>query len=332
MPHKSEHALTGRDIRCLLFDLGDTLWTRGDASTWELLETTGNLRAVALLRAYIAPQHLPQLDDEALGQYLRRSLNENVRNVIRNIPDIEPDGPLVVIQTLQQWGIEGIDRTFANEIFEALRVRIPESRPLFPDTLSTLKVLQQRGFLLGIVTNRLWGGEPFQQDLQTLGLLNYFEPCHMAISADLGVRKPNPAIFLHALNALDVEPRYAAMIGDSLQADMVGALSLGIFSIWKPKARVLHEIQTRTHAPGIIATSRAARPNTGVPTPDPSVDDPSPASPPLDIYATDDDIILASIQKHDDYLEQYIRGEIQPDLVIERLSDLLDIFSEVGVQ
>jgi hypothetical protein len=42
--------------------------------------------------------------------------------------------------------------------------------------------------------------------------------------------------------------------------------------------------------------------------------------------------MLASIQKRDDYLEQYVRGEIQPDLIIERLSDLLDVFLEVGVQ
>jgi HAD superfamily hydrolase (TIGR01549 family) len=253
--------------------------------------------------------------------------------VIRATPDIEPDGPLAVIQTLQQWGIEGIDWASASEIFEALRVRIPESRPLFPDTLSTLKVLGQRGFLLGIVTNRLWGGEPFQQDLRTLGLLDYFEPRHMAISADLGVRKPNSAIFLHALNALEVEPRHAAMVGDSLQADMVGALSLGIFSIWKPKARVLHEILrgAQDDRPGTVpisTASRAAQPDAGVPVPDPSVDDPSPASPPTGMYATDDDIILASIQKRD----EYIRGEIQPDLVIERLSDLLDVFLEVGVQ
>ncbi len=27
-----------------------------------------------------------------------------------------------------------------------------------------------------------------------------------------------------------------------------------------------------------------------------------------------------------DYLERYLRGEIQPDLIIEHLSDLLDIF------
>jgi len=67
--------------------------------------------------------------------------------------------------------------------------------------------LQQRGFLLGVVTNRHYGGTPFAEDLQALGLLNYFERRHIAVSADLGMCKPNPAIFLHVLNALDVSPK-----------------------------------------------------------------------------------------------------------------------------
>ena len=95
--------------------------------------------------------------------------------------------------------------------------------------------LQQRGFLLGVVTNRQWGGKTFREDLEILGLLEYFQYQHMAISADLGVRKPHPAIFQHALNALCVAPEEAVMVGNSLRADIVGAQRSGIFTIWKPK-------------------------------------------------------------------------------------------------
>src|SRR5947199_1949139 len=89
----------------------------------------------------------------------------------------------------------GLNEQVCKAIFEALRVRVPESRPLFPDTLSTLAALQQRGFLLGIVTNRQHGGKPFFNDLRTIGLLDYFREHHIAVSADLGVRKPPPALF-----------------------------------------------------------------------------------------------------------------------------------------
>ena len=93
-------------------------------------------------------------------------------------------------------------------------------------------------FNWAVVSNRHWGGKLFQEDLQTLGLLEYFDPRHMAISVDLGIRKPNPAIFLHTLNALNVPPEQAVMVGDSLLSDIVGGKMLGIFTVWKPKPSV----------------------------------------------------------------------------------------------
>src|SRR5215467_5661302 len=203
--------LTGRSVRCILFDLGETLWFRKDAATWHQLEASANRHAGELLREHAGSQSLPHLDDDTLGEHLREALDEHVRTLKHWTPEIEANGPLVVLQVLQELGIERVDIPFATAIFEALRVRIPASRPLFSDTLPTIAALQQRGFLLGVVTNRLYGGEPFQEDLGTLGLLDYFDPRHMAISGDLGVRKPNPAIFLHVLRALDVVPEQAAM-------------------------------------------------------------------------------------------------------------------------
>ena len=153
MLKKPIEPLTGRVVRCILFDLGDTLWSRGDPNTWSRLETTADQRAVALLRKHIASKFLPNLNNEELGRRLRAAFNDYVRAFIRRNRGLEANGPLAAIQTLQQWGIEGIDLDLGAAIFEALRVRIPESRPLFEDTLSTLSALQQRGFLLGVVSN-----------------------------------------------------------------------------------------------------------------------------------------------------------------------------------
>ena len=321
--------LTGRVVRCILFDLGDTLWSRGDANTWWRLEAISNQRAVALLRKHIANKFLPNLNDEELGRRLHEAFNGCARAFIQHNPGLEANGPLAAIHTLQQWGIEGIDLDLATAIFEALRVRIPESRPLFEDTLSTLTGLQQRGFLLGIVTNRLWGGKPFQEDLQILSLLNYFDPPNIAVSADLGVRKPNPAIFLHALNALSVPPEQAVMVGDSLTADIAGGQALGIFSVWKPKPKLWNQIQTSSGSTG----DQQSFPQDPAPRSlDPSVDAPSTDALSLGMHVTDDDYMLAQEEKYDTFLRDYLQGKTRPDLVIQHLSDLLDIFREVGVQ
>lgn len=113
-------------------------------------------------------------------------------------------------------------------------MRSADARLLFEDMLTTLAVLKSRGYLLGVVSNRHYGGKLFHADLCDMGLLDYFAYEHMAISADLGIRKPHPGIFTHAMNALQVVPEETAMVGDSLKVDIAGAQALKITAIWKP--------------------------------------------------------------------------------------------------
>lgn len=52
------------------------------------------------------------------------------------------------------------------------------------------------------------------------------------ISEEIGVAKPNPEFFRHALGSLDVLPSEAVMIGDAPFADIAGAHGLNIPTIW----------------------------------------------------------------------------------------------------
>ena len=324
LPEKLIPALAGRNVRCILFDLGDTLWSRKDMAVWERVENAANMRAVAILRKCVTSPSLPNVNEVTLGKRLRESVDERLRNFIRQEPGLEPHGGLAIVQVLQKWGIEGVDTGSGEAIFEALRVRIPESRPLFDDVLPTLGALRQRGFQLGVVSNRHWGGKLFQEDLQTLGLLDYFDPRHMAISVDLGVRKPDPAIFLHALNALNVPPEHAVMVGDSLLSDIVGGKMLDIFTVWKPKPSVRIQAQ-------LIASGAASRGHQAL-TPAESASGNLPDDLPPGMHITDDDYVLAHVQSRAGKWDQHLHGQIKPDLIIENLSDLLDVFIEVGEQ
>lgn len=58
-----------------------------------------------------------------------------------------------------------------------------------------------------------------------LGLRRYFTA--VVDSAVAGVRKPSAAIFRIALDGLGVDPRRAAMVGDSVANDLIPAASLG---------------------------------------------------------------------------------------------------------
>jgi HAD superfamily hydrolase (TIGR01509 family) len=226
-----------RCIRCILFDLGGTLWARQGEMT-SLAQEQAYAKVGSILRRTIGNEMFPAMDDGALGALLHQTINAQLDGEFHRHPAFTPNYALVTANALQQLGVASVDSEQAEAIFEALRVRIPGSRVLFADTLSTLAALKQRGYILGVVTNRHYGGPLFQEDVAAMGLLDYFEYRHMAISADLAVCKPHPNIFNYALQGLRVLPEEAAMVGDSLEADIAGANGLNILSIWKPVAPV----------------------------------------------------------------------------------------------
>jgi HAD superfamily hydrolase (TIGR01509 family) len=328
-------ALVAHGIRCLLFDLGDTLWYRENQEIWERLEGASNQRAVDLLRQHIHPARLPQIDDRALGRHLRQIFDSQIRDAIRRNPLLEPDPLQAAACILQNWGLAQPSNALCTALFETLRVRILNSRPLFSDTLSTLAELRRRGYALGVVTNRLWGGELFLEDLRLIGLLDYFDLKHVAISGDLGIRKPNPHIFQYALNAFQVKPQEAAMIGDSLSADVLGAQPLGIFAIWRPKPwlsawAIEHAASLPAHGNSHPQTPSAST-FPGEDTADTQIAEPLETARPLpgEMLQTDDDYILARANTGRDYLDQFRHGEIRPDRIIAHLADLLEIFPGV---
>jgi HAD superfamily hydrolase (TIGR01662 family) len=104
-------------------------------------------------------------------------------------------------------------------------------RELFPDVLPTLRWLLDRGIRIAAVTNRGYSGPRFHEEMRDLGLEELFETT--VISCDLGYMKPHPRIFQYALERMDAEPEEAAMVGDSLRADVEGAKTLGMTAIWR---------------------------------------------------------------------------------------------------
>jgi HAD superfamily hydrolase (TIGR01549 family) len=289
-----------RHIRCILFDLGSTLWATVDKAAWLRLEETSNLVAVETLLRLTDYKKFSSMDAHTLGRQLRKAVEKQIRSGARKKPGYEPDFVHETKEALQQIGVKKANRTLGEAIYEALRIRIPDSRELFGDTLSTLAALKERGYILGVVTNRHYGGQPFYEDLQMMGLLDYFAYEHMAISADLGIRKPNPDIFLHALNRLKVQPEESAMVGDSLKADVLGAKMLNMLAIWKPKATLREEAKVAW-----MASIEAAENE--------------------DMVGFTNDHLIEYAHNCDDLnFEQHI--DWKPDFIITNLEELLAIF------
>lgn len=293
--------ITGRHIRCILFDLGSTLWYTVDRDTWLRLEEASSLRAAETLLRFTNGKKFTSMEAHTLGSLLQEAVDKQIRFRSKQKAGYEPDFVEATREALQQIGVKNVNHALAEAIYEALRIRIPKSRELFEDTISTLSALKQRGYMLGVVTNRRYGGQPFYEDLQTMGLLDYFDYEHMAISADLGIRKPNPDIFLHALNGLNVQPGEAAMVGDSLKADILGAKLLNMLAIWKPRAALREEVMLAWAASKGVSVE-------------------------VDPTGFTDNDLLGYVQNRDSLKLQQFRIEIKPDIIIDNLGALLTIF------
>jgi putative hydrolase of the HAD superfamily len=104
----------------------------------------------------------------------------------------------------------------------------------FEDVAPALAALVEAlpGLRLGIVTNG--EGEPQRAKLAAIGLTDRF-PVFVA-SAEVGMRKPDPEIFLHACERLEVNPAAAAHVGDRLDLDAQGAVAAGLRGVWLDRA------------------------------------------------------------------------------------------------
>jgi len=81
---------------------------------------------------------------------------------------------------------------------------------------------------LHIITN---GFEEVQHKKMTLSnITHYFKT--ITNSEMAGVKKPNPLIFNHALQVAKAKPHESMMIGDSYEADILGALNVGYDAIF----------------------------------------------------------------------------------------------------
>jgi HAD superfamily hydrolase (TIGR01662 family) len=97
--------------------------------------------------------------------------------------------------------------------------RVPRS-----DVKPTVIELSKRGYILGIIANTISETE-IPDWLEADGLRQYFKA--LVLSSKLGIRKPNPEVYLEAARQAGVEPARCAYVGDNPVRDVPGAKSAG---------------------------------------------------------------------------------------------------------
>ncbi len=115
---------------------------------------------------------------------------------------------------------------FAEELGALFGQERRARRFVFSDTAPALRELRA-DYRMGLITN---GAPDLQREkLHGSGLEPFFDA--IIVSGEVNVGKPDPRIFMLALERLGARPDEAAMVGDSPARDIAGALSAGVRAI-----------------------------------------------------------------------------------------------------
>jgi FMN phosphatase YigB (HAD superfamily) len=120
------------------------------------------------------------------------------------------------------------------EVDREVRARYHELVPPAESTLKWIDAHANRSDLsLGIIAN-----QPIEcrAVLESIGIMNRFEI--VLLSEEIGLHKPDGAIFERALDLANTDASRCVMIGDRLDNDIVPAQKLGMRTVWHcPPAR-----------------------------------------------------------------------------------------------
>jgi putative hydrolase of the HAD superfamily len=197
-------------LRAVLFDWGDTLmeWTP-DA---ELL-TNGHRAGFDALG--LPP--IPAMTERFRDVYLKAFF---VPGVVEEV-----EYPTQVRRLLGEFDIEVDDDGLA-KFLEAEHNAWGPARKLAATTHALLESLRERGFLVGLVSNAFDPPDLLHRDLAQLGVAERLDVA--VFSSEIGRRKPDPAIFEHALGVIGVDAAETLFVGDNLANDIAGAAALGM--------------------------------------------------------------------------------------------------------
>ncbi len=140
---------------------------------------------------------------------------------------------------------------------------------LFDDSLSALKRLRKAGFQLGVISN--WD-QTFDRMLDRLNVRDFF--AFTVSSIQVGIAKPDPRLFLYALEKTGASASQSWYLGDQIEADIQPAAALGFKTIlvdYYDKVCVEHmahyTVPSMSVAAEIICSAENGNPSASEPVP-----------------------------------------------------------------
>ncbi|MGF1612780.1 MAG: HAD family hydrolase [Gammaproteobacteria bacterium] len=194
-------------IKCVTFDLDDTLWDCEPVLA----------RAEAVLYDWLACNYPRVVDRYSAGE-----LTAHRKDYVSRYPQLQHDITLLrkqwltFILTESDYDPESVETGF--KLFWLARNEVA----LFEGVRQVLNALQGV-YLLGAITNG-------NADVYHIGIGHYFD--FVVTAAEAGVPKPNARIFQLALAKGRVRAEETVHVGDDPQRDVMGAGAVGMRTVW----------------------------------------------------------------------------------------------------
>lgn len=198
-------------IRCITFDLDDTLWavnpviTQANNSLFEWLA----VHAPEFTRCY-------QLKD-LVG--LRKQVLEEQPTIAHSVSKIRIEQLRLGLLTA---GYSSKDAELLTQRAFEVFIHARQQISFFEHAREMLSVLKERGYQLGALSNG-------NADIAKVGLSDLID--FQLKADDVGTMKPHPLMFQQMLNHTRLRPEQVIHVGDNPDHDVAGAHALGIWTI-----------------------------------------------------------------------------------------------------
>ena len=125
---------------------------------------------------------------------------------------------LIALGASEDWAVEVAPKTSIHmgEFYKPQSV-VPD------DVRRTLPQLKEAGYILGVISNR---DKPFQDVLDDHGIGEFFD--FSLAAGEVNVFKPDPGVFEHGLQRVNLSAQEVIYVGDNYYADVVGSRAAGL--------------------------------------------------------------------------------------------------------
>jgi HAD superfamily hydrolase (TIGR01662 family) len=230
-------------LNVIFFDLGSTLIYSKDP--WPPIYERADQALVEVLRKAGIPLEIKGFFSE-FGTFL------DSYYAGRSGSTVEKTTFSVLSELLERNGVRDIPASEVRTALDAMYSITQENWYLEADALPTLKILREKGYRLGMISNTS-DDKNVQQLIDRYDLRPFFDS--IITSAGCGIRKPDQRIFQLALDYFGVPPDQTAMVGDIPEADIFGANQLGMYSIWITRRVIIPDEGDLTIQPQAVITA-----------------------------------------------------------------------------